>query len=99
MIFSGEIRFPLLPIQYLDLNSSYLMVGQYSRDLPFGVSAAVFYDVGMIGYRKNRDSLDILSGFGVGLHFHLPYVELLRIEYAFDWEVNGQIIIDTKVAL
>ncbi len=37
-------------------------------------------------------------GFGFSLLFHLPYVRILRMELAFDAELNRELIFDTGVA-
>ncbi len=37
-------------------------------------------------------------GFGFGLMFHLPYVRILRVELAYDAELNRELIFDTGVA-
>jgi hypothetical protein len=33
----------------------------------------------------------------LGLHFHVPYVELIRLEYAFDGRGTPEIIFDFMV--
>jgi hypothetical protein len=38
-----------------------------------------------------------MQGFGGGLHIHLPYIDLLRIEYAVDAHGKGQFISDLYV--
>ena len=38
------------------------------------------------------------SGFGAGIHIHLPYIEIFRIDYAFDMNLRGQIIIEVGIA-
>ena len=84
LLMSAEFRFPLMPIQYIELDKSGFL-GGYGNDLPFGLSAALFYDTAAM-WRK-YDPLkkeSFLSGFGVGLHIHLPYIELFRLELAMN---------------
>jgi hypothetical protein len=38
------------------------------------------------------------TGFGIGLHLHLPYVEVFRFDYAFNREFRGQLILETGIA-
>ncbi|MBN1480970.1 hypothetical protein EH223_00685 [candidate division KSB1 bacterium] len=99
LIFMMELRFPLLPIQYLDVDYGAAMFGQYSHDLPFGISGGVFYDVGAAWF-KNEQNIpsNFLSGWGCGLHLHLPYIDVLRIEYGLNSNWQGQLIVDTQVA-
>ena len=94
-----ELRFPLLPVRYINLDSPGAILGHYSQDLPFGVSAGLFVDTGAVWWQrsKNRDP-EYMTGFGVGLHFHIPYADVLRVEYGFDTEFNGQLIIDIEAA-
>ena len=98
-IFMAELRFPILPVQYIDVGYGAPMFGQYAQDLPFGISGGLFYDIGTVWF-KNLTNMpqDFLSGFGLGLHFHVPYIDVFRIEYGFDPDLNGQFIIDTRVA-
>jgi outer membrane protein assembly factor BamA len=95
---SVELRFEILPVRYLNIGSPMLPLGGYSNDLPFGVSAGIFYDTGAIWRKKQiLKTDDFLSGFGLGLHFHLPYIEVLRVEKAFDTHGNSEYIIDAGV--
>lgn len=98
-IFMAEIRFPIVPIHYIDLDGGAPLFGQYANDLPFGISGGIFYDTGAAWFKDDSNMpADFLSGVGIGLHFHLPYIELLRIEYGIDPHRHGQFIIDTRVA-
>ncbi|MBN1465879.1 BamA/TamA family outer membrane protein [candidate division KSB1 bacterium] len=98
-IFMAECRFPIVPVHFINLDYGQPMLGQYANDLPFGISAGIFYDIGAAWFRDDANiPTDFLSGFGMGLHFHLPYIELFRIEYGIDPQWKGQFIIDTKVA-
>jgi hemolysin activation/secretion protein len=72
-----------------------LFVGDYGTNLPFGVSGAIFYDTGAV-WKKLRllNRTDFLSGFGAGLHFHVPYVDLIRFEVAMDTHKKSEFILD-----
>lgn len=86
---SGELRLPLLPIRYHDLNTGFL--GQYSRTLKFGVSLAVFADTGTLWFQgQDITAHKFLSGYGASLDVHLPYVELMRVGYAINDEGKGE---------
>ncbi len=92
-----EGRFPLIPIRYLDMDSPASFMGVYGQNLPVGLSAAIFLDTGSVWYHdRPLRRVVFRTGYGVGLHVHLPYMELLRLERAWDLQGNGQYIIDLK---
>ncbi len=98
-IFMTEFRFPILPVQYIDMQSGTPLFGHYSSDLPFGLSGSLFYDVGSVWFKdvENLPSKSF-SGFGFGLNFHVPYIDVFRVEYAFNTDWEGQLIFDLKAA-
>lgn len=66
----------------------------------FGVTLAAFADAGMVWYRGDVVSWDrSLRGYGMGVHFELPYGFLLRTEYAMNEVRHGQFIIDLGAGL
>ncbi len=91
LAFGGiEFRFPVLPITYMDVPP---VPGfeQYSSHLKFGASAGIFYDTGAVWFQdKELSRQDFKSGFGAGIHFHLPYIDVFRIECGLnsDWETQ-----------
>ncbi len=96
---SMEIRFPLIKIRYYDLSPVIGDLGPYSSNLPFGLSGGLFYDTGAAWLRgENPTKKTLLSGLGAGLHFHLPYVQVIRLECAFNSEYQAQFIADMGVA-
>ena len=98
LMTSLELRWPILTVRYFDLSNPEVPFGSYMNNLPFGLSAAVFWDGGATWdrlYDSGRQKLK--QGFGLGLHFHLPYVDLLRVEYAFDRQGHPQWITDLYV--
>lgn len=98
-LFSTELRFPILPVRYINLPSGSSIFGQYSTDLPFGVSGGLFLDAGDVWYNESGTTMENrLIGWGAGLHFHIPYADILRVEYAFDTDWNSQYIVDIQVA-
>ena len=93
-----ELRFPIIKVRHFDMGEMDFAFGSYGHNLPFGISGGLFYDTGVVwdqGRYLTQD--DFLSGFGLGLHFHVPYVDLLRVEYSWDTNGDPQFIIDTQV--
>ncbi|MDZ7319091.1 MAG: hypothetical protein ONB11_08060, partial [candidate division KSB1 bacterium] len=72
---------------------------EYSSNLKFGISAGIFFDNGIVWYQQQTPSIrQVKSGFGAGLHFHLPYVEVFRVECGFNKQLKAQAIADIEVA-
>jgi len=95
---SFELRFPILPIRYFSFENGPLIPGLY-KDLKFGISGGIFMDSGISWQSKSEISLNnFYTGYGVGLHFHLPYVFILRFDFALNDQGSGQIIIDAGVS-
>jgi outer membrane protein assembly factor BamA len=103
LIFSSvELRFPILPVRYLSMNDMPTF-GGYLQNLQFGLSAGIFFDYGRVWFQKPppdrpRRVLPPQLGYGLGLHIHLPYINLLRLELAFDEEGRSERIVDIGVA-
>lgn len=99
LAFGGaEIRFPIMKVRYIDLETL-PQLGEYSSNLKFGLSAGLFLETGAVWYQKQSLSFqDFKSGFGAGVHFHLPYVDIFRLEcgFNFHWEPNA--IAEVEVA-
>jgi outer membrane protein assembly factor BamA len=104
LIFSSvELRFPILPVRYFSMNSDMPGFGGYLQNLKFGLSAGFFFDYGRVWFQKPpldrpRRVLPPQLGYGAGLHIHLPYINLLRLELAFDEEGRSERIVDIGVA-
>lgn len=95
---SFETRFPLIPIRYFSLNMPPIP-SQYLKNLPIGLSAGIFIDSGIIWNMANEYSLEnFRTGFGFGLHFHLPYVQVFRCDLAFNQDFRSQFIFEVGVA-
>ncbi len=99
-VFGGaELRFPLMKIRYIDLDPLIEDMRQYSSNLKFGISAGIFFDSGSVWYQDETLSIhQVKSGFGAGIHFHLPYIEVFRLECGFNKQLEAQAIADIEVA-
>ncbi len=95
---SLEIRFPILPIRYFSYEGI-PMLSTFSRDLKFGLSAGIFVDSGIAWQKSSEFSLkNHFTGFGVGLHIHFPYINVLRLDYAWNDQGHREFIVDIGVA-
>lgn len=99
LVFGGaELRFPLMKIRYIDTEP---VPGfeDYSSNLKFGMSGAIFFDSGAVWYQdENLTGDKFNSGFGLGLHFHMPYIDIFRVECAFDTKWKAQAIAEVVMA-
>jgi outer membrane protein assembly factor BamA len=63
----------------------------------FGISLALFADAGTTWFRHEHISIaDMLSGYGGGIRFLLPYGVVARTEYAINNHGKGQFIFDFR---
>ncbi len=102
LIIGGiEYRFPIVTIRYFDMEELALPgFEEYYRNLKFGISAGLFYDYGAIWDQdETLSKRHYLYGFGAGLHFHLPYIEIFRLEIGFDKKFNHEYIAEIGIAL
>lgn len=92
-ILSMALRFPILPIRYIHLAELPEL-----RDLKFGISVGLFADAGVVWFPSQSVTWQrFKKGYGAGIHLHLPYINVLRFEIAFDENQNTQYIIDMGV--
>jgi len=95
---SLEFRFPIVPIRYFSLNLPPIPQ-QYLKNLQLGLSAGLFIDSGIVWNKSNQYSRDnFRTGFGFGLHIHLPYVQVFRLDYAFNRDWRGQFLVEVGVS-
>lgn len=95
---SFEIRFPIIPIHYFSYKGLPLL-SMFSRDLKLGLSAGFFIDSGIVWQTKSEFTLNnFYTGYGAGLHIHLPYINVLRLDYAWNDQGAGEFILDAGIA-
>jgi outer membrane protein assembly factor BamA len=88
---SAELHFPLLSEKYFKINFLPAEFGVWR----IAVVAAAFADAGAVWFRNEPLALNnFLKGYGVGIHFLLPYSAVIRFEYALNEIRKGQFIID-----
>jgi outer membrane protein assembly factor BamA len=89
-----------LAFRRLILEEQYFTMSPESElsDLRFGMGFGLFADTGLIWFRNDPVRAgDLISGYGGGLHFLLPYNTLLRLECAFNESGRVQWIADMDV--
>lgn len=92
-LFSTAFHFPILPVEHFNISET-----SYLHDLKFGMSGGLFVDSGLTWFQHKPIRANLIqSGWGLGLHLHLPYIDLLRVELAFDEDWNSQWIADLFV--
>lgn len=95
MLASAAFRFPLLPVQYFSASERAAL-----SNLRFGISASLFVDSGTVWFTGQSETITeetVWTGFGGGLHFHLPYNTLFRLELGFNEDLQTQVIADLYV--
>lgn len=99
LVFGGaEFRFPIMKIRYIDIET-FPQFGDYSSNLKFGISGGLFIETGSVWYQKQSPSIqDFKSGFGGGIHFHLPYIEVFRLELGLNFHWEPSAIAEVEVA-
>lgn len=87
------LRFPLIPVRYFDLGED-----SKTPNLKFGLSFSFFADAGAVWVRgESLRSEKMILGYGAGLHFHMPIVDVLRLEAAFNEKGRQEWILDLGV--
>ncbi|MCG3120038.1 MAG: Outer membrane protein assembly factor BamA [bacterium] len=99
---SAELRFPILPWHYFSVHDVPAFAS-YLQNMKFGISAGIFADYGRVWFQDlppdgSRRVLPPRFGYGAGLHFHLPYINLLRLELAFNEDGQREWFTDIGVA-
>lgn len=86
--FSLETRMDLLPLRQFTWEKAPLLP-QYFKNLEYGLSAEVFLDAGD-AYLQNAAPTwsSLLWGYGAGLLFQLPYIDVFRLELSLNPEYS-----------
>jgi outer membrane protein assembly factor BamA len=93
-----ELRYPVFPAQVFRMNNS-MLPDEFSV-WRFGISLVMFADAGTTWYRNQRVSPEsIVSGYGGGIDFLLPYGIVVRTDYAWNNYGKGQFILDFRHAI
>jgi len=91
-----EIHFPVLAPRYLSVDP----LPNGFNLWRFGIGAALFADEGTTWFRDGKFSVaNMAKGYGVGIHFLLPYSAVLRLEYGWNEFRRGEFILDLGAAL
>jgi outer membrane protein assembly factor BamA len=91
-LFLGSlgIRHHIFPVRYFTWKSAPILK-RYFRDLKYGLSAGLFLDFGQVWIRPGEaTNKRFQTGYGVGLHFHLPYLDVLRVDAGWSPESRFQ---------
>lgn len=97
MTYNFETRISILPVRYLSWNEAPLF-GMFFQQLKYGLSMGIFMDSGVVWDRREELALNNhFTGYGVGLHFHLPYIHVLRLDHAWNDRGQGEWIIEVGV--
>lgn len=98
MLQNAELRISLFPIKYVSWQKAPYL-SKFFQGLKYGVSMGFFMDSGTVWDRAKQVGLDnFFSGYGAGIHFHLPYINVLRIDHAWNDKSEGEWIIDVGVS-
>ena len=90
---SVVFRMSLLPIRTINLSDA-----SYLRNLKFGVGLGLFIDSGLTWFQGEKINRSMLqSGYGIGIHMHLPYIDIVRFELAFNEKGRPQFIVDLNI--
>ncbi len=97
-LHSTEFRFLLLPYHVYSLQDSGWLA-YFLKDIRLALSLGAFFDLGLLWDTPQDFSLKrALWGYGVGINFHLPLVQILRIEYARNDKGKNQLIFDVGIS-
>ena len=92
-LWSLAFRIPVVPVRYFRVSED-----PYLSNLKFGVSIGFFTDSGLTWFQDEPLRLNrCVSGYGFGIHLHLPYIDILRLELAWNESGRTQFLIDLFV--
>ncbi len=90
------LRYPAFPVHYYDSFSD--LLGSGGRNLKFGINVGLFAESGIIWKKQKEFKAEhFISGFGFGLHFLLPYIEVLRVDMAFNEALKHEFIVEIQM--
>lgn len=98
MLQNIELRMSLFPVKYFSWKEAPAF-SKFFQGLKYGISMGLFIDSGIVWDRTEQISPNrLFSGYGGGIHFHVPYINVFRIERAWNDQGGGQWIIDAQVS-
>lgn len=90
---SVVFRMFLIPVRNVNLSDA-----SYLRNLKFGMGLGLFIDSGLTWFQGERINRSMFqTGYGIGIHMHLPYIDIVRFELAFNEKGRPQLIVDLNV--
>lgn len=94
LFLGAAIRLPVIKVRYFSYDSP-ILPDILTKDLKFGLNVGVFAEAGQVTEKRSQFAVkNLVKGFGAGLHFLLPYVEVLRFDVAFNEQLHHQFIME-----
>jgi len=98
MLQNVEYRIPIIPVRYYSWEEAPLL-SPFFQGLKFGLSMGIFADTGIVWDDGKQFALNnFYTGYGAGIHIHLPYIYLFRIDWAINDQGNTEWIFDLGVS-
>ena len=98
MLQTFEARIPILPVRYASWKKAPYF-SSFFQGLKYGASVTFFMDTGIPWNHSYQFALNnFFTGYGVGINFRLPYVYVLRLEFAVNDKGQTQWIFDAGVS-
>jgi len=93
-ILGAAVRMPVIPVRYYTFDSQ-LLPAVMTTNIKFGMNVGIFMESGQVTRTRKQFAIrKMVTGFGAGVHFLLPYVEVLRIDLAFNEKWQHQFIVE-----
>jgi outer membrane protein assembly factor BamA len=94
---SLELRYPILPARIIEFHA--VPLPREFTVWRFGISTVLFGDAGTVWFRGEPLRLrSVVSGYGAGIDFLLPYSAVIRAAYARNDVGKGQFLFDFRAA-
>ena len=91
------LRYPLMALRYYSM-PTVLLPESSTKNMKFGINGGLFAETGIVWNRPEEfQQNQFISGFGFGLHFLLPYIEVLRLDMAFNEQFNHEFIVEIEM--